>query len=194
MTYENRYGRIVNLVRHGHSTAQAGGSADKGLSETGLRQTRNLGDILSGFALGRIVTSAMPRAVETGEILAGGLGIPSIEKDPDLNECIPPLPPDHPMFSRVSREMMEKSLEALERAYGRYFSPEPERGHVLLVTHGNVIRYLVARSFVKAPTEWIRFDLIQNASISRVAFDKAGQIRLVTYNDTRGLPGDLLTV
>jgi phosphohistidine phosphatase len=65
------------LVRHGDAVPEedAGSDRDRWLSPRGREQTRALARLLreQGVAPDLIVTSPLPRAVQTGELLAGAL-------------------------------------------------------------------------------------------------------------------------
>ena len=86
--------RLV-LVRHGHSMAQATGTAGghdscRGLSELGREQVATLAERLVAdgeFApVHAVWTSILPRAVETGRTLADALGVADVEQTCDLCE------------------------------------------------------------------------------------------------------------
>lgn len=86
----------VLLVRHGESQAQVdkvvgGPSGCTGLSELGRRQVTALADrwAASDMAVERLISSTLPRAVETAELLAPALGGLAVEPDPDLVELQP---------------------------------------------------------------------------------------------------------
>jgi probable phosphoglycerate mutase len=73
--------RVV-IVRHGHARAADAGVVGghrgcTGLSELGRRQAEALRDrfVAGGFRPDALVTSVLPRAIETAEILATGLGV-----------------------------------------------------------------------------------------------------------------------
>lgn len=77
------------FIRHGQTTGDVedryGGAYDDGLSVEGFEQARILADELAGQGITQVVTSGLLRARQTGEILAGGLGIGSAS-DTRLNE------------------------------------------------------------------------------------------------------------
>jgi probable phosphoglycerate mutase len=83
------------LVRHGESVAQVEGviggpKGCKGLSELGRAQVGLLAERWRriGQSADVLLSSTLPRAVETGEILAGVLGVP-LEQDEGLCEIMP---------------------------------------------------------------------------------------------------------
>ena len=78
------------LVRHGQSLWNAQGrwqgQADPPLTELGEQQARAAVDTLSQFGIETIVTSALQRAMRTGDLLAQGLGLAEPRREPMLNE------------------------------------------------------------------------------------------------------------
>ncbi len=84
------------LVRHGESQAQVdrvvgGPTGCTGLSELGRRQVAALAGRWqgSGLAADRLLSSTLPRAVETAEVLAPALGGLTVERHPELVELEP---------------------------------------------------------------------------------------------------------
>lgn len=84
------------LVRHGESQAQVnrvvgGPTGCTGLSELGQRQVAALAERWQGSALAVdcLISSTLPRAVETAELLAPALGGLAVEADPALVELEP---------------------------------------------------------------------------------------------------------
>lgn len=97
MGTSGRYTRLV-FVRHGRAEAQdrsvvGGHEGCTGLTERGRRQVRRLGDRFqaAGFRPDAVVTSVLPRAIETASIVAEGLGVDAatIPRDCDLCERHP---------------------------------------------------------------------------------------------------------
>lgn len=82
------------FVRHGEAHAGfvgpiAGPRGDRGLTDLGRAQARALGDDLARSGRIRadvLVTSILPRAIETAELIAPGLGLEISERDCDLCE------------------------------------------------------------------------------------------------------------
>ncbi|HSH23011.1 MAG TPA: histidine phosphatase family protein [Acidimicrobiales bacterium] len=84
------------LVRHGESRAQVtrvvgGATGCTGLSDLGRQQVTALARRWSGADVGadRLLSSTLPRAVETAELLAPALGGLAVEPDPELVELEP---------------------------------------------------------------------------------------------------------
>lgn len=85
--------RLV-LIRHGDAHAGfhgpiAGPLGCRGLTDRGREQARRLGDHLATtdrLDADRLVSSILPRAIETAELIAPGLGLPVSAHDDDLSE------------------------------------------------------------------------------------------------------------
>lgn len=81
--------RSFLVIRHGETEwnreRRVMGSADVPLSERGRTQCELAATVLRRFAVQRIVSSPLRRAVETAEILARALELP-VSYDPDLEE------------------------------------------------------------------------------------------------------------
>lgn len=79
----------VLLVRHGEAVGNREGrligQTDAGLSEFGRRQAEAVGDRLSALPITRIISSDLPRTLQTAEPLAGHLQL-AIEREPRLRE------------------------------------------------------------------------------------------------------------
>lgn len=67
----------VFVARHGESDQESPLLSDAGgwLTPRGREQSRALADLLAGERIARVWTSDMSRAVQTGEIVAAGLGV-----------------------------------------------------------------------------------------------------------------------
>jgi broad specificity phosphatase PhoE len=202
--------RLV-IVRHGHARAAdtgvvAGHRGCTGLSILGRRQAEALRDRLaaSGFRADAVVTSVLPRAVETAEILAPAVGIdvaavPHLcelcERHPgegdglrwdafvDRYGAVDPLDdPDRPLSPggespRVFRNRVEAAVARLaERYAGRT---------VLVVSHGGVILATTLALLGLRP-RWFAHDL-QNTSLTEWVRGGDGRWLLHRFNDAAHL-------
>jgi serine/threonine-protein phosphatase PGAM5 len=83
--------------------------------------------------------------------------------------------------------------ERLEKVFARYFQPSPDRNTtVVLVCHGNVIRYLWSRALQVDPGIWQRYRT-SNCNVTEVRINPDGSMRGVSYNDVGHLPPELRT-
>jgi broad specificity phosphatase PhoE len=86
---------MLTLIRHAEPQASieevvAGPKGDTGLSDGRSASSRVSDRFLAlGFTTGAVLTSILPRAVETAQILAPALGKPEVERDCELCELHP---------------------------------------------------------------------------------------------------------
>jgi broad specificity phosphatase PhoE len=149
--YLMRHGQVAYFVEgrpvHPHSTQ---------LTEEGLRETHITAEALSHIAFDRVVTSGLPRAVETARIVA-----PEREPEswPDLREIEPgkltdledpglafaqafsgTLPEDATFLGgETIGSLLDRAVPALER-----LASEPDWDIALVVAHGGTIRALLS--------------------------------------------------
>lgn len=205
--------RLV-LVRHGESVAtveQVVGGHDgcRGLSPRGRRQAEALRDRLAATgeaAADVILTSIMPRAVETADIIAPALGGLPVAQDCDLCEIHPgesdglsweeygrrynvdmradPLAPIAPggesltdFHGRVSKAL----LRIVEEHAGRT---------VVLVCHGGVVAGSFLTFFGLSVDQALHVSVwTENTALTEWACEGDGLWRLVRHNDTAHLMG-----
>ncbi|HEX5586600.1 MAG TPA: histidine phosphatase family protein [Acidimicrobiia bacterium] len=154
----DRSGPDVLLVRHGQSTWNADGrwqgQADPPLSDIGERQAAEAAGALAGLdvPIDAVWASDLERARRTGEIVAEALGL-EVRLDPRLRERhagpwqgltrdeIDIEWPDH-LSSGRRPEGYEADADVLARVLAALadLARAHPRGHVLVVTHGGVVR------------------------------------------------------
>ena len=194
------------LVRHGHYDRVGDlGDTQWRLSPLGRRQAvrvgRRLGrlaDALSGRFEG-IYASPWPRATETAEIAGREMDLDRIQIKPYLHELVPLV--DH---ERMELAMFPLGLpatptegrqhvhEQIERVRARFFKPPRSTSSVFLFTHGNLIRYLVARALGLDYEAWAMMD-IAHGSLSEIRVFGNGFEALISYNETGHFPPSMVT-
>lgn len=160
----------VYLVRHGESVANKdlilSGAFDHPLTDTGRAQARQAGDRLRGIHFAGVFTSVLARAVETAALIleeCGGHGGQWV-RDARLNER------DFGIYENVAQGWIADNHghDALQRIHtdvgfrvdrgesirdvfdrtSRYFDetvrPAAVEGNILVVSHGNVTKCLIA--------------------------------------------------
>jgi serine/threonine-protein phosphatase PGAM5 len=81
----------------------------------------------------------------------------------------------------------------LAAAWAKYVTPTPDADtHDLLVCHGNVIRWMVAKAMGSDSRTWTHMD-IANASLTVISVRPDGTVRLVMYSDVGHMPVDKQT-
>lgn len=207
--------RLV-LVRHGESQAQVdrvvgGPTGCTGLSARGVRQVEALRDRWDriGMRADALYASTLPRAVETAEILAPGLGI-AVKTEDDLCEWRPgecdgmgwdeyverygvdvrahPYMPLSPGGESLAGFLVRAgaALHGITRQHAGQT--------VVLACHGGIVEASM-RAFMALPTQSSRaFDLhTENASVTE--WDATGgpdeplRWRLIRYGDAAHLEG-----
>ncbi len=206
---------MLTLIRHAHPQAAitgvvAGPKGDTGLSDLGRQQAAALRDRLLalGFTTDVVLTSILPRAVETAQILAPALGEPEIEQDCDLCELhpgdadgipwdeyrarynvVPYETPDEPFApgGESLRELEQRATRALADVTARY----PD-GRVTIVSHGGFIS-AVCQQLLGARLSEPRGFLLSPAHTSMTTWststEREGLWRLERYNDAAHLEG-----
>lgn len=148
------------MLRHGQSTWNADGRwqgrADPPLSDLGTRQAK-----AAALALGQfdaVVASSLERARHTADVIAHELGIGPVATDPDLMErCAgewegstkAEIEQRWPGWLAAGRtpegwEPDEVVVERASRAIGRIAAGVGDEGTALVISHGGVIRSLMA--------------------------------------------------
>jgi probable phosphoglycerate mutase len=202
------------LIRHGESYANADGLAggplgDGGLTPLGRRQVQALVERLRMSAelskAGAFYTSALPRAIETGEMLR--VVLPTLEPvvDASFNEIsvgegdglswaayverygAPDWDLEPNALTAPGGESLlgfyERCREAIERTVARH----PEE-LVVVVCHGGVIEQAMKIYQGVGPEVRLR-PRIENCSMTEIEF-REGWRRLLRYNDRAPLPAE----
>jgi broad specificity phosphatase PhoE len=182
--------RYLYLVRHGHYDRDetVDDAVDNGLNALGQEQARRIGERLAGLPWRpeRFVSSHYTRARETAAGIGRSLGRDA-EIDTLLHECLPNA--ERADFMTESTGAEVAACEAnLAAAWQKYVRPSPDGDrHDLLVCHGNVIRWFVARSLDVDTRKWSRMP-IGNGSLTVIAVAPDGGTRLVMFSDVGHLP------
>lgn len=187
--------RTIVLVRHGIYDDQDPRDPDvgKALIPLGEEQARRAGERLAKWPLrvGTLHSSSMTRARQTAEIIGQALDRkPTLTTE--LRECTPPT--DRPEVGKEEFPGERDSCRIrLEAAWTRYFRPTNGADSVdVLVCHGNVIRWLLARSIGLDPGLWLNLTT-HNGGFTVIEARPDGRVRLVAFNDTGHLPKELVT-
>jgi len=154
--------RELVVIRHGESEGNAEGLAQGRLpfplTERGRAQAQRVADVTRalGWRPKTIVTSPLPRCVETAEIVAKSLGFPAPLPDPAFSEIdcgratgrsFADLEREHPGFFKRPpsqwlgfSEFGGESDEQVIARVGKGLDALPAEASVLLVTHGAVFK------------------------------------------------------
>lgn len=181
---------FLYLIRHGDYdyVENSDPVAALGLNDLGREQARLVGQRLAALPLPphALIASPYRRARETAEVMAPLLGLETVI-DTLIHECTPATERADIMERESPEEIAacEANLAAAWRKYA-VASPDSNRRDVL-VCHGNVIRWMVARALGDDTRNWLRMD-IGNASITVIAIRPDGSMKVAGFSDTGHLP------
>lgn len=183
------------LIRHAYTgIREARQKPATPLSAVGRIQTQKLAARLAGSEnkIHIFYTSTYARAVETTQILAQVLGS-AIKKTATLNEIGVWTSPTQLHSPKISPKKYEGELGILHRAQDRAIqflkvvSFEHAGEVVGVVTHGNIIRGIIAQSLGAGVETVVRLK-VDNTSLSILEYDQKGEFfRLSLFNDTSHL-------
>jgi probable phosphoglycerate mutase len=160
--------RRVFLMRHGEVSYFDGGAPalrarDAELNKAGQAQARAAGALLAGVAIDRVVTSGLPRSVETARLALGDRDL-DIERHAELVEISPGKLTDIPaerIVDTITRAFTagitaeaqflagETFGSLVERVLGCWQAlvADPSWQKLLVVAHGGVNRVLLTHAF-----------------------------------------------
>jgi serine/threonine-protein phosphatase PGAM5 len=185
--------RLAMLVRHGDYRPEP-----EELTDIGREQVRlTAGRLAAGPGIDRIVHSPMPRAVQTAELLAAELGVSDLRADDVLAECIPSVPADHLLteqqratFAEHGSAHGDAGARQMAAAVERYLAPPDKDTVELLVSHANVIRWLLATAVNAGPDAWFQ-QAYYHCALSAIVLRPQRQPAALTVNDASHLPAGL---
>lgn len=190
--------RHLYLVRHGQyqSTTTPPEQPDGGLTEIGQEQARLTGERLKLIPISVIHYSTLQRTTETTSFISPHFQHAEQRPSELLWECIPNVPAGFEQyFAHLSADHVATSGARAHQVFDTYFQPLPpeaEEQHELIISHGNLISYLVCRA-LKAPLDaWLSTD-VNNCGLSKITITAHGFIKVACHNDTGHLPDHLHT-
>jgi broad specificity phosphatase PhoE len=198
--------RRVILLRHGHYERTPGESDTTwGLTPLGRRQAVRIGRRVAQLVAAStarfegVYASPWPRASQTAEIAARELDLGSVKIKPYLHEVVPVVDPARVDFGslpmgleRTPPEEREVAHAQIEKVRERFFKPARRSTLVLLFTHGNLIRYLVARTLRLPYEAWALMD-IAHCGLTELRVYGSGFEALISFNETGHLPPSMIT-
>lgn len=173
----------IVFVRHGHNKPYSKSESKvpgPSLSNTGIEQAKLTASFLKGVSFSTTYTSSMLRAIETTKIITNH----EAHTQDELVE-----------FNKIVFEKYPENIEYfntnIERALNtkKFFLnilKKHRDSRILIVAHGNTIRYLVA-SFLKLKPHKAPNFFIDNCSITKLFFDGTNLISVGCINSTTHL-------
>lgn len=181
---------FVYLIRHGmyDRDDQVNDRVGNALNALGHEQARLLGARLADVPITfhSLVSSDFTRARETADEIGTLIHMTAL-RDTLIQECTPTT--EHPEYTtNYTPARIALCVSHLDAAWKKYFVPTPEADtYDLLVCHGNVIRWLVAKATGNDVRMWYAPD-IANASLTVIAVRPDSTCRLVMYSDVGHIP------
>jgi serine/threonine-protein phosphatase PGAM5 len=187
--------RTLWLIRHGEYEHGVDTPDEGGLVALGRQQARFLAARLDGYPVvfTSLQASTMARARETAELLAEAFPEVPMSLHDDIRECTPPTTRQDIMQELEPGEA-EVCAAVLEAAWARLFVPASEEGdeHDLVVCHGNVIRWFMARVLGNEVENWLEAS-IANCSVTVVQVRADGSTKLISFADSGHIPWSMTT-
>lgn len=179
----------IILVRHGQYQKEP-----EELTSLGREQARLVAKRLREWDIDQIVYSNMPRAKETAEIIEMEIDFRGkMLESPLLRECLPGFMKEYRAaegFNDLKR--LRKDKATAEKAFAKFFGFKGKKKTVVLVCHGNIIRFFMMKILKANSDNWMLMD-IQQCGISVVRSDKKKFWRMISHNDIGHIPAKLRT-
>lgn len=175
------------LLRHGQYDEEE----DGGLTPLGRKQAALAARALSAHGISRIYTSTLRRALETTAIVTHHLPFVPVRRMSLLCEAIPTPIPRIPRFAPLAR--IKADRRRADAAFERLFRPVRQSRSTLVVAHGNIIRYFVAKALDIPLDTWVKLGST-HCSITEIVIEQNGYMRLRSFNETQHLPKKMRTM
>lgn len=186
----------IVLVRHGNYVPDPNASPQlgPGLSPLGVAQAHLAGSRLAALPkkFDGLFVSPLQRARDSAAAMAEDFPARTFDVVDDLAECTPP-GRGVPAANNAERQAQDACKAQLERVFARFFKPavDEERAD-MLVCHGNVIRYLVARTLGVDTKAWTAMS-VGHASMTTIRIEADGTVRIIAIGDVGHVPPTLRT-
>ncbi len=189
--------RFIYLIRHGQYVH----AKDEGeLTHNGEEQAILTGKMLAFLPINVVHTSSSLRAVQTAAHIMAQIGDLSAVPNDLLRECVPAIPTSlarfyeaNPRRHSPTPEEVSECSERLDLVYDLFFTgTDGEDSYELIVSHGNVIRYMITRALGVSPEVWVKL-AIYNCGVSLSVVDHTHSASLITHNEVAHLPFELRT-
>lgn len=183
--------RYIYLVRHGQYDPHTPTTdpLEAGLTKVGHKQAEKTAKFLATLPISAVHVSSLRRTMETAAPLVAALPQLKPQYSKRLWECIPYCSPEmRVMFADIPDAQIASEQLQARQAYDQYIKPTRGKDrHEVIVSHGNLIRYFVARVLSADPSIWINMES-RNCGITRIAIDHHGYASLISYNELGHLP------
>src|SRR3954452_90156 len=163
--------RTLYLVHHGkYSLAtMSSDEPDGGLTDDGKEQAALTAQRLQGLPISVIHHSNLRRAIETAKILAAPFPGVTLRASSLLRECIPCVPEGYEsQFEGIPSAFIERGGLQARQVFDTYVVPSDQDDQAeIVVSSGNLIRYLVCRTLGAPAEAWVHTDT-QHCGITEI--------------------------
>ncbi len=194
---ENNGVRTIYLIRHGEYNQTDTSDSDIGnvLTPLGIAQARLLSARLKGMSVKftSLVSSTMIRAIQTAQVINADFPELELKESNLIRECTPPTWREDIMVKTDPKELSE-CVDNLEKAFREFFisSPDANNRNDIIVCHGNVIRYFVAKVLKVDTMSWLQMS-ITNCSLTIIRITPDGTMKLDAFGDYGHIPENMRT-
>jgi serine/threonine-protein phosphatase PGAM5 len=189
--------RTIYLIRHGEYAPQDDNIPDSEntLTPLGIAQARLVSARLKGMPVHftSLTSSTMTRARQTAMVINEDFPELELKQNELICECTPPSWRKDVMAG-VDTVHRKKCVENLEKAFKGYFIPSPDINdrNDIIVCHGNVIRYFVAKVLMVDTMSWLQMS-VGNCSLTIIRIKPDGSMKLVSFSDVGHIPPNMQT-
>jgi broad specificity phosphatase PhoE len=182
--------RYLYLVRHGQH--QPGLNDESPLTPLGEEQSLLTARALCDIPFNVVYHSPARRAVQTAEVIAEAMPDAMLYPSELLRECVPSIPPRLEAFYTNANRPNQLDIDNCARRFGlaaeRFLKPAAGADiYELMVCHGNIMRFFVARALQVHPDVWVNM-LVNNCGVTRLLVDEDGETYLISHNDIGHMP------
>lgn len=185
--------RTIVLLRHGHynTTDHDDPRYGAGLTPMGIAQAHLAAARIAAlpFRFDAVYASPLTRAQDTAKVIAADLPGMAPTTEPEIEECSPPF--RAPVKVEETPEQQAACASHLDHIFATHFKPAAgQERRELFVCHGNVIRYLVAKSLGVDTKAWPLMSFA-HASFTTIRIHPDGRIQVLAAGDSGHLPANL---
>lgn len=184
----------IILIRHGQYKPQSETQSEQ-LTKLGRTQAKLIGKRLRDYKIDQIFVSTMPRALETAELILKEIDYKKkMIKTDLLRECIPGFPLSlQKKYGLTDTKRFKKDIIQSEKAFKNFINVKLNAKNtnktVLIVCHGNIIRYLACKVLGIETLKWVKLDILQcSLSIFELRNQKEEKMKLISFNDVGHIP------